>query len=33
VPQPGYVQTRPRGRAFTAALDEELQRMSRFLGL
>ncbi|MBQ0945401.1 YcaQ family DNA glycosylase [Ideonella sp. 4Y16] len=29
----GYVDKRPRGAAFTAALDDELQRLAQFLGL
>lgn len=33
LPQLGFVDARPRERAFTAALDDELQRMSDFLGL
>jgi uncharacterized protein YcaQ len=33
VPQLGYVGTRPRARAFSAALDDELQRMGEFLQL
>jgi uncharacterized protein YcaQ len=33
LPQPGYVAARPRAKGFAAALDDELQRMSDFLGL
>ena len=33
LPQLGFVDVRPRERAFGAALDDELQRMSDFLGL
>jgi uncharacterized protein YcaQ len=33
LPQLGFVDARPRERAFGVALDEELQRMSDFLGL
>jgi uncharacterized protein YcaQ len=33
VVQPGYVKAQPREKAFSAALDDELQRMGAFLGL
>jgi hypothetical protein len=32
-PELGYVAKRPRGAGFSAALDDELQRMAQFLGL
>jgi hypothetical protein len=32
-PDIGFVGTKPKDRAFAAALDEELQRMAVFLGL
>jgi hypothetical protein len=33
VPDVGFVGARPRGAAFRRALDDELERMSVFLGL